>query len=127
MFVLATATLVIGGVGTLNMMLDSVHERRMEIGVRLAVGARPRDIVVQFFTETFTVVSLGGLFGVALGIGGCLVLGSLQVPDLVPVPILSWEIVALALTVMSSVGLVAGVVPAWRASRIDPAETLRME
>ena len=56
-----------------------------------------------------------------------MILGSLQVPDLVPVPILSWEIVALALTVMGSVGLVAGVVPAWRASRIDPANTLRME
>lgn len=125
--VLATATLVIGGVGTLNMMLDSVQERRQEIGVRLAVGARRRDVLAQFFLETFTVVTLGGLAGVAVGVAGCALLAGLQVPDLIPVPVLSADVVALALGVMSAVGLAAGVVPAWRASRVDPAVTLRME
>jgi putative ABC transport system permease protein len=127
MFVLAAATLMIGGIGVLNMMLDSVHERRTEIGVRLAIGARRRDIVAQFFVETFTIAFAGGLFGAALGIGGCLLVGSLDVPDLVPVPLLSPRIVALALGVLSCVALAAGVIPAWRAARIDPALTLRME
>ena len=127
LFILAAATLAIGGIGTLNMMLDAVYERRQEIGLRLAVGARRRDIVVQFFLETFAIVGLGGALGVALGVGGCLLLGSLEVPDLVPVPVLSARIVALAVAVMGSVGIVAGVVPAWRAARVDPAATLRAE
>jgi putative ABC transport system permease protein len=127
MFVLAAAVLVIGGIGVLNMMLDSVHERRQEIGVRLAVGARRRDVVVQFFLETFTITALGGLLGAALGVWGTLALASVPMPDLVPVPILSRGIILVALAVMLSVGLLAGVVPAWRAARIEPAETLRME
>ena len=68
LFVLAVAILVIGGVGTLNMMLDSVHERRQEIGVRLAIGASRHDVVMQFFFETLTLVGLAGLLGVALGV-----------------------------------------------------------
>ena len=127
MFVLASATLIIGGIGVMNMMLDSVHERRQEIGVRLAIGARPRDILAQFFVETFTIVAFGGILGVIFGVGGCLLLGSLDVPDLVPVPILSPGIVFLTLGILSSVGLAAGLIPAWRAARIDPALTLRME
>jgi putative ABC transport system permease protein len=124
---LATATLVIGGIGTLNLMLDSVHERRQEIGVRLAVGARRRDVTLQFFLETLCVVGLGGLLGVAFGLLGCALLASLDFPDLVPVPVLSWRVVWLALGVMSAVGFGAGVVPAWRAAQVDPAVTLRME
>lgn len=99
----------------------------MEIGVRLAVGARRRDVLAQFFLETFTVVALGGLAGVALGVAGCALLAGFQVPDLIPIPVLSADVVFLALGVMGAVGLAAGVVPAWRASRVDPAVTLRME
>jgi putative ABC transport system permease protein len=127
LFMIAAATLVIGGIGTLTMMLDSVQERRREIGVRLAVGARRRDVVAQFFVETFTIVGLGGLLGVALGVGGCLALAGIERPELVPVPILRVGIVVLALSIMAAVGIVAGVVPAWRASGVDPSETLRME
>jgi len=127
MFVLASAVLVIGGIGVLNMMLDSVHERRQEIGVRRAVGARRRDIVLQFFLETFTITLVGGLLGAALGVAGTAALAGLEVPDLVPVPIFSLRIVFVAIGVMLSVGLLSGVIPAWRASRIAPAETLRME
>ena len=127
MFVLAATTLIIGGIGVLNMMLDSVRERRREIGLRLAVGARKRDIVIQFFFETFTIVALGGGLGLALGVGGCVLLGSLDFPDVVPVPILSGSVVGLAVGVMGGVGLVAGVVPAWRAAQTDPALTLRIE
>jgi putative ABC transport system permease protein len=127
LFLLATATLAIGGIGVLSMMLDSVYERRGEIGVRLAIGARRRDVTIQFFLETLTVTGLGGLIGAALGVGACVLLASLDVPDLIPVPILQLEIVLLAIGVMSFVGVAAGVVPAWRAARIDPAVTLRME
>jgi putative ABC transport system permease protein len=127
LFVLAAATLMIGGIGVLNMMLDAVHERRQEIGVRLAIGARRRDIVMQFFVETFTIAALGGLAGAALGIGLCLIFASLEVPDLVPVPELSARVVLLAFCVLGFVALAAGVIPAWRASRVDPASTLRME
>lgn len=127
MFVLAAATLVIGGIGVLNMMLDSVHERRQEIGVRLAIGARRRDIVLQFFVETFTIAFVGGLVGAAFGVAGCALFGAFELPDFLPIPLLSARIVALALGVLSCVALAAGVIPAWRAARVDPALTLRME
>jgi putative ABC transport system permease protein len=127
MAILAATTLLIGGIGVLNMMLDSVYERRQEIGVRLAVGARPRDILIQFFLETFTITAIGGALGVSLGVGGCLALESLNLPDLVPIPELSVGVVLFSVGVLGTVGLVAGLVPAWRAAKIDPALTLRME
>ena len=127
MFILAATTLMIGAIGVLSMMLDSVYERRHEIGLRLAIGARRRDIVAQFFLETLTITGLGGLVGAALGVGANLILGSLDAPDLVPIPVLDPNIVVLALGVMGFVGLAAGVIPAWQAARVDPAHTLRME
>lgn len=125
--VLAATTLLIGGIGVLNMMLDSVYERRQEIGVRLAIGARRRDVVAQFFLETLTLCALGGGVGVALGVGGCALLESLPLPEIVPVPELSAGSVLLALFVLGGVGIAAGVIPAWRAARVDPASILRME
>jgi putative ABC transport system permease protein len=127
MFILAATTLLIGGIGILNMMLDSVYERRAEIGVRIAVGGRRRDILWQFFLETFAITSFGGLVGVLLGVGGCLGLAALDFPELVPIPVLQPGIVVLAVLVMSLAGIGAGLIPAWRAARIDPALTLRME
>jgi putative ABC transport system permease protein len=127
MLILAVTTLGVGGIGVLSMMLDAVHERRQEIGVRLALGATRGDVVRLFFLETFAITALGGLAGAALGSAGAWALGRLEVPDLVPVPVLKPALVWLALAVMSAVGLAAGVVPAWRAARIDPAVILRME
>jgi len=127
MFIIAVTMLVIGGVGILNMMLDSVHERRQEIGIRLAVGARRRDVLLQFFLETFAVSFLGGGLGVALGTFGCLVLGGLDVPDLVPTPELSIRMIVIAVSVMTFIGFASGLLPAWRATRVDPSLTLRME
>ena len=132
---IAGTTLLIGGIGILSMMLDSVRERRAEIGMRLAVGARRRDIVWQFFLETFAVVLLGGVVGVALGALGVLLLGSDMIRtgippaqlDLLPVPELEAGMVLAASGVMVTVGLAAGLLPAWRAARIDPAETLRAD
>jgi putative ABC transport system permease protein len=117
------------------MMLDSVQERRSEIGVRLALGARRRDVLLQFLWEGVAIGVLGGALGVLLGAGGALLLGS-QVfrsgisqaqRDLVPVPELSLAIVLVAVVAMAGLAVVAGLVPAWRAARIDPAETLRVE
>jgi putative ABC transport system permease protein len=127
LLILGGATLVIGGIGILTMMLDAVQERRQEIGVRLAVGARRRDVVGQFFLETFLITGIGGALGLAIGVGGALALASLDVPDLIPVPVLRGWIVALAIGVMTGVGLAAGLVPAWRAARVDPSVTLRAE
>ncbi len=127
LFTLGATTLVIGGVGILTMMLDSVQQRRQEIGVRLAVGARRRDVLTQFFLETFVITALGGLLGVSLGLAGCLVLGRVAAADLIPQPIVRWQTIAVALGVMSVVGLASGIVPARRAARIDPAVTLRTE
>jgi putative ABC transport system permease protein len=127
LFLLAAATLGIGGIGVMNMMLDSVHERRREIGLRLAVGARRRDVVAQFLAETLCVSLLGGLAGTALGVGSCLALGALDLPELAPVPVLRADTVVAALAIMVGVGVAAGVVPAWRAAGVDPASTLRME
>ncbi len=127
LLVLGAATLLIGGVGILNMMLDSVQERRQEIGVRLAVGARRSDVLGQFFLETVAITGLGGAIGLALGVGGAFGLASLRTPDLIPVPILRGWIVWLAFGVMAFVGVAAGLVPAWRAARVDPSVTLRAE
>ena len=127
MYVIAVTTLLIGGVGILNMMLDSVHERRQEIGIRLAVGASQEEVLLQFFLETFVVSLLGGIVGVALGVSACLALGSLEIPDIVPIPILSGTIIVTALTIMTSIGFVSGLFPAWRAIQVDPAVTLRQE
>ena len=127
LLIIAVTTLVIGGVGILTMMLDSVHERRQEIGIRLAIGARRSDVLMQFFLETFTVSVLGGALGVALGVLGCVALGAIDVPDVVPLPILSARMVVLAVGVMTAVGFLASLLPAWRAVRVDPSLTMRME
>jgi putative ABC transport system permease protein len=128
-------TLAIGGIGILALMLDAVRERRREIGVRLAVGARPRDVLAQFFLEAVLLVAIGGAVGVAIGVGGALLLASdafrnnipIDLRDLVPAPQLSPDIVITALSVMAFVALFAGVVPAWRAMKVDPALTLRAD
>ncbi|MBW2399117.1 MAG: ABC transporter permease [Deltaproteobacteria bacterium] len=127
LFILAAATLLIGGVGILNMMLDSVHERRHEIGLRLAIGARRNDVVMQFFLETFAIIVIGGLVGVAFGVLACLALAQVQVDDLIPVPVFQLDIVFVTLAILGFVGMAAGVIPAWRAARVDPASMLRME
>jgi putative ABC transport system permease protein len=112
-----------------------VQERRAEIGVRLALGARRRDVVLQFLWEGVAIGALGGGLGVAFGTGGALFLASdafrggisPALRDLVPAPELSLAVVLLAVLAMGGVAVVAGLVPAWRAARVEPAETLRVE
>ncbi|MBK6685533.1 MAG: ABC transporter permease [Deltaproteobacteria bacterium] len=121
---IASISLLVGGIGIMNIMLVSVKERTREIGVRRAVGARWRDILLQFLVEAVVVSVLGGLAGVALGAVVIRIVAHFQ-PDL-PVG-LSLENVVMALGFSAAVGIAAGVVPAMRAADLDPVEALRYE
>jgi ABC-type antimicrobial peptide transport system permease subunit len=121
--VVAAISLIVGGVGIMNIMLVSVTERTREIGLRMAVGARAADILRQFLAEAVLLCLFGGLVGILLGRGGSyLVSLILRWPTQVSVP----AIVA-AFAVSATVGLVFGYYPAWKASRLDPIEALRYE
>src|SRR4051812_43955999 len=120
---IAGISLLVGGVGVSNIMLVSVRERTKEIGLRKAVGARPRDISVQFLFEAVLLTCLGGVLGMALGVGSALLVGALS-----PVPAaITWWSLALAFGVSVGVGIIFGVVPAQRAGRLDPVVALRTE
>ncbi|MER6595396.1 ABC transporter permease [Micromonospora purpureochromogenes] len=120
---IAGISLLVGGVGVSNIMLVSVRERTREIGLRKAVGARPRDIGVQFLLEAVLLTAIGGLTGMALGVGTALLVDALS-----PIPAaITWWSLALAFGVSAAVGIVFGVVPAQRAGRLDPVVALRAE
>jgi putative ABC transport system permease protein len=120
---IAAISLLVGGVGVSNIMLVSVRERTREIGLRKAVGARQRDVLSQFLLEAVLLTTLGGLVGIALGIGGSLLMASLT-----PLPaVIEWWSPLLAFGVSAAVGIFFGVVPARRAGRLDPVEALRSE
>jgi putative ABC transport system permease protein len=120
---IAGISLLVGGVGVSNIMLVSVRERTKEIGLRKAVGARPRDIGVQFLLEAVLLTTLGGVIGMGLGIGAALIVAALS-----PVPAaITWWSLALAFGVSAAVGIIFGVVPAQRAGRLDPVVALRTE
>src|SRR5690349_21397647 len=116
--------LLVGGIGVMNIMLVSVTERTKEIGVRKAIGARRRDIVRQFLFEAMMLTFLGGVLGVLLAVGISRLI-MLLIPSL-PASIPSWAVIT-GLTVSIGVGLIFGVWPARKASRLDPIECLRYE
>ena len=115
-------SLIVGGIGVMNIMLVAVTERTREIGLRKALGARRMRILMQFVIEAVFLAAFGGAIGVALGYCASWVGQFLKFPAQVPL----WA-VALGIGVSSGVGLVAGIYPAWRASRLDPAVALRDE
>jgi putative ABC transport system permease protein len=120
---IAGISLLVGGVGVSNIMLVSVRERTREIGLRKAVGARPRDIGLQFLLEAVLLTTIGGVIGMALGITAALLVDRLS-----PVPAaVTWWSLALAFGVSALVGIIFGVVPAQRAGRLDPVVALRTE
>lgn len=120
---IAGISLLVGGVGVSNIMLVSVRERTKEIGLRKAVGARPRDIGVQFLLEAVLLTTTGGVLGMLLGATTALLVDGLS-----PVPAaLTWWSMALAFGVSAAVGIIFGVVPAQRAGRLDPVVALRTE
>src|SRR5262249_30433644 len=119
----ALISLIVGGVGIMNIMLVSVTERTREIGLRMAVGARAVDILRQFLVEAGVLWLLGGAIGILFGRGASwLVQVLLGWPTEVSLP----AIVA-AVVVSATVGVVFGYYPAWKASRLDPIEALRYE
>jgi putative ABC transport system permease protein len=120
---IAGVSLLVGGIGIMNIMLVSVTERTREIGIRMAIGARGKDILVQFLVEAVTLSAIGGLGGIGAGLGGSRLVSELMTwPTLTPP---SW--VAIALISSAVVGMVSGFYPAWKASKLDPIDALRYE
>jgi putative ABC transport system permease protein len=118
---IAAISLVVGGVGIANIMLVSVTERTREIGLRKALGAKRRDVLLQFLIEAIVLSALGGVIGIALG-WGLAVLVSQFIETAV-----TFQAVALAFGISCAVGITAGFTPAVRASKLDPIVALRYE
>ena len=119
----ATISLLVGGIGIMNIMLVSVTERTREIGIRMAVGARGHDILLQFLIEAVTLSSIGGVLGIALGIGGAKMLTLIKHwPTLV-----STNSIIIAFVFSAAVGIFFGFYPARKAARLDPIDALRYE
>ena len=120
---IASVSLIVGGIGIMNIMLVSVTERTREIGIRMAVGAHARDILVQFLLEAIALSSLGGVIGIVLGIVTAKVLSAVaNWPTLISV-----ESIAVAFLFSAAVGIFFGFYPARKASRLDPITALRYE
>jgi putative ABC transport system permease protein len=120
---IAAISLLVGGVGVSNIMLVSVRERTREIGLRKALGARRRDITVQFLIEAVLLTTVGGVIGLAIGIGVSILANSVS-----PLPaVIAWWSPVLAFSVSVAVGVFFGVFPARRAGRLEPVVALRTE
>ncbi len=120
---IAAVSLLVGGIGIMNIMLVSVTERTREIGIRLAIGALERDVMLQFLIESVTLSSIGGFIGIVLSAGGTAIIGRvLGTPFVFDVPI-----AFLAFVFSGAVGVIFGYFPALKAARMDPIEALRHE
>jgi len=120
---IAMVSLVVGGIGVMNIMLVSVTERTREIGIRMAVGAQPADIMAQFLVEALVLAAIGGALGVIFGVG----MGQVLAPKFGWNMETKTQIVFIALGVSAGVGIVFGLYPARKASRLDPIDALRYE
>ena len=118
---IASISLLVGGIGIMNIMLVTVTERTKEIGLRKALGAKPGDILLQFLTEAIVLSSLGGLLGIFLGF-----LGSLALSRVFTTRVTAWS-VFLSFSFSALVGIIFGILPAFRASKLNPIEALRYE
>jgi putative ABC transport system permease protein len=119
----AAVSLLVGGIGIMNIMLVSVTERTREIGVRMAIGAKPMNILLQFLIEALTLSLAGGLIGVALGLGSATWLaGKFRWPMLIQV-----DVITVSVAFSAFVGIAFGLYPARKASQLDPIDALRYE
>jgi putative ABC transport system permease protein len=119
----AAVSLIVGGIGIMNIMLVSVTERTREIGIRMAVGARAQDILIQFLIEAVTLSLIGGTIGIAGGMAFSLAVAHLKgMPAITPV---LW--IAVAFFSSGLIGVLSGFYPAWKASKLDPIDALRYE
>ena len=124
---IAGISLVVGGIGVMNIMLVSVTERTREIGIRRAVGARGRDIILQFVTEALALCIGGGLLGIAVGMSVALGIDEREIAGQVMTTVIQPWSVGVAFAVSAGIGAVSGSYPAHRASRLDPIAALRNE
>jgi ABC-type antimicrobial peptide transport system permease subunit len=123
LFCVALLSLLVGGIGIMNIMMVSVTERTREIGLRMAVGARGEDVLRQFLVEAIVLCLMGGAVGILIGRGA-----SFMIHWFLRWPVeYSTPIVVLAVGVSAGVGILFGFYPAWKASRLDPIEALRYE
>ena len=120
---IAGISLLVGGIGIMNIMLVSVTERTREIGLRKAVGAKRRDILRQFLTESVVLSVMGGLIGIALGLGGSRVMATLMNTQ----TLVTANSVILAFVFSAGIGIFFGIYPAIRASRLSPIDALKYE
>jgi len=123
LFLIGTISLIISGIGIMNIMLVTVTERTREIGIKMAVGARRREVLYQFLAESILMSTAGGIVGILMGISGPLIAKGVTGFD---IPI-SWISIALAFTLSLLVGVIFGIVPANRAAKLHPTEALRYE
>jgi putative ABC transport system permease protein len=124
---IAAISLMVGGIGIMNIMLTTVTERTHEIGLRKAVGAKRKDILLQFLVEAMVLSLLGGLIGIALGWGAAQLMGQVQLGGSTITPVVGLDSVLLATLFSMVVGLFFGIYPAMRAARLQPVEALRYE
>jgi putative ABC transport system permease protein len=123
----AGISLVVGGIGIMNIMLVSVTERTHEIGIRKAVGARRKDILSQFMIEALVVSLAGGAIGILAGMTISRLVGQVNISGQAIPSIVSTESILLAVSVSAAVGLFFGIYPALRAARLNPIDALRYE
>ena len=123
----AIITLCLGGIGVMNIMLVSVTERTREIGVRKAIGATRRDILRQFFAESAILTMVSGVLGLTFGVGACVAMTVIPLPDFVPHPIVSPISIIASVLTLSIITLTAGMYPAQRAAEMAPVDLLRYE
>jgi putative ABC transport system permease protein len=123
---IAGISLLVGGIGIMNIMLVSVTERIREIGIRMAVGARERDILLQFLAEAIVLSLLGGIIGIGFGYGASKLIGKIEIFSQFKT-VVSVGSVALAFLFSATVGIFFGFYPARKASKLDPIEALRYE
>ena len=123
----AVVTLCLGGIGVMNIMLVSVSERTREIGTRKAMGATKRDILRQFFAESAMLTIVSGIVGLTFGMGTCIAMKIVPLPDFVPHPIVSPISIVVSILTLSLITVTAGMYPAQRAADMTPVESLRYE
>jgi putative ABC transport system permease protein len=123
----ALMTLSLGGIGVMNIMLVAVTERTREIGVRKSLGATAADIRNQFFAESAALMTISGAIGLGVGVGICLAVNNVELPDIVPHPIISPVAIFASLLTLGIITIAAGMYPAQRAAALSPIECLRQE